>query len=317
MSIERIGSKSWEYEPENRSNQYLKKQANSGLGAQPSLYSSSLLSLKPTTETIPSIETSSKIEPKSKSVLNGAWNWVTEGFSTAGQWTQDKWDSFLVTLGFRKAQNDGHSEHQRARARIQERRSPLDIEEDFKYLDLSAVDPLKVMLALLIRQGELHEEQAFLVQQKILLMQEDLKDIHNQRMEIQAELVLVGKHNAMIEKVTIGITAAQVISGMVSTAAVVAGAATIATGGAAAPFLVVTGALGGVVAGAQAVNTWLRADSKDKLNKLQAEMMARNAKRDEFQFQIRVDVKDMKKILNALTGHAEIGSALLSAQLGK
>lgn len=264
---------------------------------------------------------------KSKNFIVNAWDWTKNKFNTAGDWIKntsrgfvswvsEKWDSFLITIGFRRPPISTERDRA-ARARITERRSPVEIEDDFKYLDIATTDPLKVMLALLVRQGELREEQAHMITQRILLMQEDLKDIHNERMHIQGELALINKRNEMIEKVTIGITVAQVLSGMVSTAAVVAGAATIATGGAAAPFLIVTGVLAGVVSGAQGVNTLLKADSQEKLDKVQADMLVRTAKRDEIQFQLKIDVKDMKKILGSLTGQAEIGSALLAAQYGK
>lgn len=271
------------------------------------------------------------VDQKSTNARRGFFDWTKDKFETVGEWTADtfqsmgswfseKWDSLLVTIGLRTSYISPERDRTR-RARIMERKSPLEIDDDFKYLDLSTVDPLKAMLALLVRQGELREEQAFLIQQKILLMQEDLKDLHDERMRIHAELALVDKHYGVIEKVSIGITAAQVVAGVVSTAAVVAGAATIATGGAAAPatipLLVVSGVLDGVVGGAQALNTWFRADSKEKLDRLQGQMLSRTSLREEMQFLLKVDVKDMRKVLGSLTGQAEIGSSLLSAQYGK
>ncbi len=298
----------WEQDnAQERSNAYLKKHAATPLeNVQPSIYASSISSLNSNVQPIKTDALSAPLKKKDVGVLDNAVGWI-----------KDKWNGFLKSIGINFFVTDPTTRERSAKAKILDRHSPLDIEDDFKYLDITTMDPLKVMLAILVRQGELREEQAFLVQQKVLLMQEDLKDLHLQRMELKAELALISKREGVIEKVTIGVTAAEVVSGLISTAAVVAGAATIATGGAAAPFLVVTGILGGVVAGAQAITTWIKGDTKAKLDKLQGEMVLRNGKRDECQFQMKIDVKDMKKILNSLTGHAEIGSTILSAQYGK
>lgn len=255
----------------------------------------------------------SQVQSEAKKITSPPKEEKKSIFSRAWGWVKDKWNSFLEFVGIRKPAVQAIERDRTKRARIRENHSTRD-EEEFKYIDLSNVDPLKVMIAILIRQGELKEEQALLIKQKILLMQEDMKDLHTERMQIHAELALVGKRAGVIEKVSVGVTVGQVIAGLISTATVVASAATIATGGVASPLLLVTGVLNGILYGAQAVNTWLRGDTKEKMNKLQGDMLSRTATRDEFQFQLKVDVKDMRKILGAIINHAETGSAVLAAQ---
>lgn len=238
-------------------------------------------------------------------------------FQKIWKWVKEKWDSFLEIIGVKKPTVNATERDRSKRLRILQANSAVDSEDDFKYLDITKMDPLKAMLVVLVKQGKLTEQQAWLVQQKILLKQEDLKDLHLERMKIQADLALISKRYGLIEKVSIGVTAAQVLAGVASTASVVAGAATIATGGAAAPLFIVVGVLNAVISGGQALNTWWKGDTKDKLDKMQGEMLEKNAIRDEYQFQLKVDVKDMQFILKTLTGHADMGAMVLSAQYGK
>lgn len=308
MSVERVSciAPLSNLDQQERSNDYLK---NHPQQIPLSSFASSIVSLSnPSVEPLKEQkESGSKISSTKKStVLDNVWDWVT-----------DKWDSFLEIIGVKKNPVGSTERDRSKRLKILQGNSALDLQEDFKYLDISTMDPLKVMLAVLVRQGELRQEQAALIQQKILLMQEDLKDLHLERMHVQAELALISKRAGFIEKISIGVTAAQVLAGMLATASVVAGAATIATGGGATPFLVATGVLNFAVAGGRALNTWWAGDTREKLEKLQGEMLMKNAVRDEFQFQLKVDVKDMKNILTALEGHAEIGSSILAAQYGK
>lgn len=314
MSLDRIQSnsmRSWEYsDAQVRSEAYLKKNAKITPEHSPAFYASSVQSLTPSLET-------SKVGQVDSSKTMGLSNQKKGFWSNTWEWVKNKWNSFLEIIGIRKPAVQSTERDRSMRTKILERNSSIDIEEDFKYLDIATTDPLKVMLALLVKQGELREEQAFLIQQKILLVQEDLKDIQDQRNVVQAELALVHKRAGIIEKVNVGVTVGQVIAGVASTASVVASAATIATGGAATPLLIITGVVEGVVTGAQALNAWLRTDTKEKMDKLQGEMLKRNEEREGMQFLLKVDVKDMKKILHSIAGHADMGSMILSAQYGK
>jgi hypothetical protein len=242
-------------------------------------------------------------------------------FDTIIEWIKDKWNSFLEFIGVRKPAAKTIEKDRTKRAKIQERHSNLDIEDDFKYLDITLMDPLRVMLAVLVKQGELREEQVLLIQQKILHMQEDLKELHEQRMKIHADLAEVGKRAGVLDKVGIVITVGQVIGGIALTAGVVAGAAAIATLGAAAPAAAIIGVvaaiLNGITYAFKAFHTWLTADTKEKMDKLQGEMLTKTAARDEMQFQMKADVENMERIFKDLIGHSETGSALLSAQYGK
>lgn len=310
-------------DPKERSNNYLKKKQAAQI-EQPCPYASSITSLNPAstdmkTEGIQAVNS----RPVKRGVFDSIKDWVSDTVenikdwvSDKADWIKDKWNSFLEFVGIRSPTTTSSRDPSK-RAKIMDRHSRLDLEEDFKYLDIATMDPLRVMLAILVKQGELREEQALLIQQKVLLAQEDLKDLHDERMKLNAELALVSERSGVIEKANVVLTVGQVIAGILATAAVVAGAATIATGGAAAPFLVVTGALNGVVHGGKAFTTWYKGTTDEKLNKLQAEMLTKTSKRDEYQFQLKVDVKDMKRILWSLSGHAETGSSILSAQYGK
>ena len=301
-------------DPQTRSNQYLlKKQTlNSVEQISSSLYATTIMSLNPSVERSSSIAATSSVNKKTKAgVLDDIGDW----FKDKWDWVKDKWNTLLEKVGIKSPPSI--TEHRSKRAKITERHSPYDIEEDFKYIDISTTDPLKVMLAVLVRQGHLREEQTFLIQQKVLQMQDDMKVIHEERMELQAQLALVSKREGVLEKVGVSVTVAQVLTGVVTAGAVVATAATVATGGAAAPVLLVVGVLDGVLAGAQAFNTWYKGDTKEKMDKIQGEMLTRHAKREELQFQLKVDVKDMKKILTSIGGQAEIGSSILAAQYGK
>lgn len=331
MSIDRVRSGSQWDNPQYRSNDYLKKKAAVCPEQPVPFSSSSITSLKPAMSAPQAIKQPEHLK-KQKNVFNDIGNWIEDKWNdtkdwcedtwdTIENWVSDKWNSFKDKIGVGNPKPIVSDRERKSKAKILDRHSPLDIEDDFKYLDISTMDPLRVMLAILVRQGELREEQAFLVQQKILLMQEDLKDLHNERNQIHAELALLSKRSGVLEKVEIGITVGQVAAGVVSTAAVVAGASAIATLGATAPVVVVIGSvagiLNGVVYGGKAINSWLTADTKEKMDKLQGEMLMRNARREDCQFQLKVDVRDMKKILSSLIGHAETGSTLLSAQYGK
>lgn len=236
-------------------------------------------------------------------------------FSDAWDWVKNKWNSVLVYMGIRNPYVAPERDRS-IRTKILERKSPNEIDEDFKYLDIANMDPLKVMVAILVQQGLLRNEQAFLVSQKVLLEQEDLKDAHGEKIQLQAELAVIDKRFGILEKVQIGTTGAQVLSFIATAAGVVAGAATIASGGVlAGPIAAVTLVLNGVVGVAQAGNTWLKGDTKKKMDELQSKHIRVNADRDNIQFQLKVDIKDIKKIFNTLTHHAEIGKALIDAQI--
>lgn len=209
MALDRIKSHIgpvWD-DPQARSNQYLKKNAKTASETQASFYASSIQSLTPSVEKAQAIQLdtskSSGLNNQKKGFWNSAWDWV-----------KNKWNSFLEIVGLRKPTVQATERDRNLRTKILQRNSPVDIEDDFKYLDMTTVDPLKVMLAILVRQGELREEQAFLIQQKILLRQEDLKDWHDKDKEIHAELAMINKRGDILEKVNIGVTVAQVISGI-------------------------------------------------------------------------------------------------------
>lgn len=318
----------YDTDPQARSDNYLKKKQTVQI-EQPSPYASSITSLKPVsndmkTENIQAVNA----KPKTRSVFDNVkdWisdkvevvkDWVSDKVDSIKDWVSDKWNSFLEFVGVRTPATTTTARDPSRRAKIMERRSPLDIEEDFKYIDFSTTDPLRIMLAILVKQGELREEQALLIQQKVLLMQEDLKDLHDERMKLNAELALVSERSGVLETANVVLTVGQVAAGVLATAAVVAGAATIATGGAAAPFLVVTGVLNGVVHGGKAFTTWFQGETNEKLNKLQADMLMKAAKREECQFQVKLSLGDLKRVLAALSGNSETGNSVLAAQSGK
>lgn len=309
MSLEGIKQKesNWDLAQRAHFDQYVKKQTPMQAEQTQSYYANSIRSLNSENH-----KHTEKIESVGlKEQKKGFFDPLTD-------WIKDKWNSFLEFIGVRKKTADNSIERDRkTKAKILQRHSPLDIEDDFKYLDITTMDPLKVMLAILVKQGKLQEEQVSLIQQKILLYQDDLKSLHDERMKVHAQLALIDKRSNVLEKVDVVVSVGQVIAGIASTAGVVATAATIATGGAAAPLVIVMGVVNGAIYGFQAFNTWLRADTKEKMGKLQGEMLTKTGKQDGLQFQMKVDVKDMKRVLSALTGQAEIGSSLLSAQYGK
>ena len=298
--IKSVTSHAWDHDPQARSREYSKKQTGLSVEQPPaSIYASSIASLNPT------IEQKSIAAPVSTKI---------SVFDKASDWVKDKWNSFLGFAGIRKPPVDLPASHRTHTPKTAEH-TISDIEEDFTYLDTT--DPLKTMLILLVKQGHLREEQALLLQEKIRAGQLDLKQIHNEHSKIQAQLALVSKDYKTLEKVNVAVTVGQVISGFVSAATTVAFAATIATGGAATPLLVVVGAFNAVTYGAKAVYTWFKGRTEGKLNDLQKEMLSRSGKREDLQFQLRVSVKDMRTILNTLIGLAENGSSLLAAQYGK
>lgn len=246
-------------------------------------------------------------QPKeNKNVFEKTWDWL-----------KDKWNSFLEFIGIRKTTPKSIERDRSRTAKPIERNSPSEIDEDFKYLDITTMDPLKAMMILLVKQGDLRQEEAAVIYQRVLNMQHSLKDIQDERMKIHAEIALVGKRSGLIEKVDVALNAAQIIAAVTSSAMVVATAATIATGGAAAPLLVVTAVFNGVVHGAKAFNAWLKGDTKEKTDKLKAEMLQKNAEREDCQFQIKLNVDDVKNALTSLTSLSDIGSSLLATQYGK
>ncbi|MBN9378247.1 MAG: hypothetical protein BGO14_06230 [Chlamydiales bacterium 38-26] len=246
-------------------------------------------------------------QPKeNKNVFEKTWDWL-----------KDKWNSLLEWIGIRKATPKSIERDRSRTAKPIERNSPSEIDEDFKYLDITAMDPLRAMMILLVKQGDLRQEEAAVIYQRVLNMQQSLKDIQDDRMKIHAEIALVGKRSGLIGKVDVALNAAQIIAAVTSSAMVVATAATIATGGAAAPLLVVTAVFNGVVHGAKAFNAWLKGDTKEKTDKLKAEMLQKNAEREDCQFQIKLHVDDVKNALTSLTGLSDIGSSLLATQYGK
>ncbi|MBS4171561.1 MULTISPECIES: hypothetical protein [unclassified Neochlamydia] len=386
MLLDKLNSsseRSWELNTnaETHGNSYWKKQGSAPADVQPSLYASSITSLKPIEATnqavqneqlhgeknkkalswmenlrntlmgylgapqkkafVPALEAqqkmkislesttqacaleefknrSSAIHKQPETIKIEALGKQKKGFLyQLGDWIKEKWSFFSgSSKGSKPAEKIMEREYS-SPAKPLARPSFKEIDEDFKYVDITVMDPLKAMLAILVKQGELRQEQATLINQQILHRQQDLKALHAERMQIQAELALIGKRSGVLEKVSVGLTVTQALGGIASAAMVVATAATIATGGAAAPLMFVTGVFNGMAGAGQAFNTWLKGDTKDKLNKLQGELLARTSQRDEYQFQLKVDVQEIKKALVSLISHAEMGSGLLSAQYGK
>lgn len=368
MQIKEIKSGSQQmWDPQERSNQYLKKKMPLGIESAP-YFASSLTSLNPIQN---SIQTN-KMEPVAPKQVSGVTSWMSDKYralmklfginqqrtqveavqktdsterlkKTAGSdqkqqnlsptgnteevqkgffektwdWIKEKWNSFLEFIGVRSSYKPQERDRTN-RVKILERKSPNEIDEegDFKYLDFTNTDPLKAMIAILVQQGILRQEQAFLITQKILLGQEDLKDAQAERIQLQAELAVIDKRSGILEKIKIGTTAAQILGFIASAVGVIAGAATVATGGTLSGSLaVVTLVFNGLVGGAQAGNTWLKGNTKQQMEQLQAKYIRKSADRDTIQFQLKVDLKDIKKIFSMLTAHAEIGKALIDGQM--
>jgi hypothetical protein len=386
MPLDKLNSsleRTWEFNTnaETHGSSYLKKQGSAPAEVQPSLYASSITSLKPIEvatqavqneqlhgkknksafawmenlrntlmsylgaqqkkASVPALEAQQKMKISRESTTQACALEELKNRSSAihkqpetikiealgkqkkgflyqlGDWIKEKWSFFSgSSKGSKPAEKIIEREYS-SQAKPLARRSPKEIDEDFKYLDITAMDPLKAMLAILVKQGELRQEQATLINQQILHRQQDLKALHAERMQIQAELALIGKRAGVLEKVSVGLTVTQALGGIASAAMVVSAAATIATGGVALPLLIVTGVFNGMAGAGQTFNTWLKGDTKNKLNKLQGEMLAKSSQRDEYQFQLKVDVQEIKKALVSLISHAEMGSGLLSAQYGK
>lgn len=300
----------------NRSNDYLKKKGSCAVEHVSAFHLSTLSSLKPQIE-VDKIDSIKKADDISKQKKASVSDWFKETFEKVTDWFQEKWNDFLVFIGARDPKIKTVERDRSNRARIMERTSMHEIDEDFKYLDITTMDPLKAMIALLVKQGELRQEQAELIYQKVLLMQEDMKDLHHEKMKIQAELAVIGERSGVIQKVNVGLSVAQTITSVASAAMVVATAATIATGGVAAPLLVVTAVFNGLLSGGKAFHAWLKGDVKEKMDKLESEMLKKSAAGEQCQFQIRLQVSDVKNALNSVAGLSEIGSSLLSSQYGK
>jgi hypothetical protein len=247
----------------------------------------------------------SAVEASSK--VNSAWSWI-----------RDKWNSFLVEIGVKKATPQTVEKSKSvAKAKIKDKEIIEEIEEEFQYIEVSQTDPLKAMIDILVRQGIIRQEEAHLLTQKLLQAQSCLKDIHKERMEYKAEIAVLNKKGKTIQKVNVGLTAAQVLGFILSGLSVVAYAATLATGGTAAPIAIVLNVANGIVGGAQAFNTYQKGSNKEAMDKLQSKMLSNNSKKDELQFIMKMDVKELKRALDAVTSYAEMGQMIIASQYGK
>jgi hypothetical protein len=292
------------WDPEARSNEYLKKNPKVD-PAHAMHFSSSISSMAP------------EIKPIEKQTAIAAVNPPKKGFFTEiKEWFEDKWDKFLVFLGIRNPYKPPVRD-QTQRSKILERSSPYEIEEDFKYIDVSQSDPLKVMVQILVQQGRLRQDEAFLLTQKILLAQQDLKDIHDQRAAYFAEIAVVNKRTGVTDKINVGLSAAQVVGFIATGIGFIVQAANVVTGGAAAPVEIVVGVLNGIVSGASAMNGWAQRANKQSMDEIQSKFIGKNADRDKIQLNIKISSAAIKDALTAVTAHAEVAQSLIAAQLGK
>ena len=149
MSIDRLSpgikhDQTSNFDPEARSNQYLKKKNLQTEQTTTSFYTSSIMSLNPSKESSQPIAAPAPLKVKKAGALawlSDTWDAITDKTSQAWNWITDKtssaWNSFLEFIGVRIPPRKITERDQTARAKIYDRRSPLDIEDDFKYLDFS------------------------------------------------------------------------------------------------------------------------------------------------------------------------------------
>jgi hypothetical protein len=244
------------------------------------------------------------VEKEEKGFFTKVWDWV-----------KDKWNSFLEFIGVRSSQPLTTERDRSNRSKILQRTSPHeDLKDDFKYIDITNMDPLKAMIHILVKQGQLRQEEAFLLTQRILLMQEDLKDLHHERMFIHAEIEAVDKKMGTLNKWGVAFSIAQVLGLIASVASVaISAASVVVTGGATAPLAIAITGFNVANGGLTTANTWMKGSTKEKQNELHGKYGAMDDKRKDLQYVIKFNMKDMKNALESLANHAETGTNLIAA----
>lgn len=180
----------------------------------------------------------------------------------------------------------------------------LDSQNDSK----AFVAILMLLVASLKKQADIRQKVSLDSKDKVFELQEDVQKLHEQRMKLNKEINELGKRLGISGTISTFLNGASIV---VTGYVLIAGAATLATGGALSPLLAIPGALANL---ARAGNTAYKGYYEHKLENHRAESFVKNEKEDLVKFQITVSLDEMKIAMNAVKDNWETLSKILRNQ---
>lgn len=171
------------------------------------------------------------------------------------------------------------------------------MEEEFDINDKKFTDAFftKLLVECLKLQQNFREKDSGLALNKVQEEQEDIKELHQKRMNQNKELEGFTKQSKFHASVDPIIQAGTVIGYAITGAFAIAGAATIATGGTLSPILGLTALFNGVFLGIQTVNSFFKNRNEINLKKHEGVSLKLNEEKNMIQFELKVSLDDMKQ----------------------